>query len=775
MLKCLLTAVLLSFACLPLAAQQQQTGELRVSVRDPSGTSIQGVVRLSAESTQRTEEHRTDEQGHLALKHLSFGAYNISVLHPGFAPTSQMVQVQSEVPQDIAIMLSIAPAHTTIEVAGNSPALQSNELSNAFPIGKNTLSKQPITSPGRGLIELVNMQPGWLLEANGVLHPRGAEYGTQYIIDGFPVTDNRSPAFAPAEGIDHVEFVRVLTSSYAAEFGRKLSGVIEVNTQRSTNPGFHGTLAGEAGSFATADTSFTGHYVAGKSALGLDLSGFRTDRFLDPPVLQNFNNTGSGGSFRARFDSDLNQTNSLRISVWHGRTGFMVPNEQAQQIAGQYQTRSNEETGAHVAYRHIFTQNLFASVRASVRDIAADLASNQQSVPIIASQERGLREYYTAASLNGEWKHHEWKLGADTVVTPVHEHFAYQITDSDFFDPALPPNFRFDGANTAREHSAFVQDVKSWRSFSVSAGLRFDTYRFLFSDHALSPRIGLGWRLPKTDAFIYSSYDRVYTTPAFENLLLSSSRAAQQLTQASTGLLIPASRGDFYQVGIWKIWFSRVRVDTNYFVRKIRNFADDDVLLNTGVSVPISFASADIRGLEAKVDVPKWGPVSGSLSYSNQVGTGFLPITGGLLLDQDAAQQLHSNTNFPVSQDQRNTARASVRYQTAFRLWLGVDGWYGSGLPVELDQDVDLTKLTAAYGAAVLDRINFRSQRLRPSSSLGLSAGSTVWSRDDRRLKLQADVSNVFNMLNVINFSGLFSGTALGMPRRYGMRAEFAF
>ena len=54
--------------------------------------------------------------------------------------------------------------------------------------------------PGRALADLVNTQPGWLLEANGILHPRGSEYQTQYVVDGLPLTDNRSPAFAPELG-----------------------------------------------------------------------------------------------------------------------------------------------------------------------------------------------------------------------------------------------------------------------------------------------------------------------------------------------------------------------------------------------------------------------------------------------------------------------------------------------------------------------------------------------------------------------------------------------
>ena len=47
------------------------------------------------------------------------------------------------------------------------------------------------------MADLINMEPGWLLEAGGVLHPRGSEYQTQYVVDGIPLTDNRSAGFAP--------------------------------------------------------------------------------------------------------------------------------------------------------------------------------------------------------------------------------------------------------------------------------------------------------------------------------------------------------------------------------------------------------------------------------------------------------------------------------------------------------------------------------------------------------------------------------------------------
>jgi hypothetical protein len=39
----------------------------------------------------------------------------------------------------------------------------------------------------------------------------------------------------------------------------------------------------------------------------------------------------------------------------------------------------------------------------------------------------------------------------------------------------------------------------------------------------------------------------------------------------------------------------------------------------------------------------------------------------------------------------------------------------------------------------------------------------------------QADVTNLTDRFNVINFAGLFSGTALAVPRSYGLRLTGEF
>jgi hypothetical protein len=51
------------------------------------------------------------------------------------------------------------------------------------------------------------------------------------------LTENRSPAFAPALDADAVDSMRVLTADYPAEYGRKLGGVIEVTTEKNVPSG----------------------------------------------------------------------------------------------------------------------------------------------------------------------------------------------------------------------------------------------------------------------------------------------------------------------------------------------------------------------------------------------------------------------------------------------------------------------------------------------------------------------------------------------------------
>lgn len=766
----------LLFSLLAVAAlAQRNSGELRISVVDPAGLGVGAQGELTSGATAHRATIATTPEGKFTAKNLPFGTYHLTLKSSGFETYSNLVEIRSEIPKELQVRLGIAPIETAVVINDAATLLDTQRTGTTAFIGSDTIRDRTLTQPGRGVLDLVQSQPGWLLEANGVLHPRGSEYQVQYVVDGLPITDNRSPGFAPSLDVDDVQSMNILTANYPAEYGRKLGGIVEVNESKDARPGFHGKALAGGGSFGTVDGYLGLQYGLGRSVFGFSLDGAHTDRYLDPPVQDNFTNRATSGGGQARFERDLSDKDRLTASARWNRSGFEVPNERVQEDAGQRQDRNTAEAEGQIAYQRILSPSLLLNVRAMGRDLSAGLWSNPFSTPIQPQQDRGFRNWYANSSVSGHWRNHEWKAGADAVFDSLREQFGYRISDPQFFDPQTPPRFSFSDRAQGREQAAYVQDLIHAGRFTFSLGLRWDHYRLLVSDQAVSPRLGVAYWIPSLGLVLRASYDRAFQTPAIENLLLASSVATEVLNDIVLRVPVPPSRGNFYQAGFSKSLSGKVRLDATYFRRNVRDFADDDVLLNTGVSFPISFSQATIQGFEVKVEMPRWGPWSGFVSYSNQVGTGQLPITGGLFLSDAAAGLLSTNDRFAITQDQRNTASARVRFQPWTRGWFAAHAGYGSGLPVELGDNVDLNQLREQYGDRVLARVNFDRGRVRPSFSLDLSAGVDVWKAEHKTFRVQADVINATDRLNVINFASLFSGTALAQPRAVSVRTEFQF
>jgi len=765
----------LLFVCVICATAQQGRGELQVEVRDPQGATLSASGELVSEGNQFHLNFQVGEDGRYAAQDLAFGLYRITLNHSGFSPATQLIEIRSMVPRRLSITLGLQPVETQMEISDAGTLVDPSRTSAVYTIGAQTLSEEMPAQPGRGILNVVNAQPGWLYEANGVLHPRGSEYDVQYVVDGVPMTENRSPAFAPPIESSEVESMRVMTAGFPAEYGRKLGGIIEVTSPKNAPDGLHGELDAGGGSFTTAAASAQLFYSAAGNRLSISGDGFHTDRYLDPPVLGNYTNLGSAGGFAASYERDLSNGDRLFATFSQHAVRYLVPNELAQQLALQRQDASQKENAGHVHYTHAFSANLLLSIAGGARDAAALLSSNAESTPVQVSQDRGYREGYVRADLAGHHGRHEWKIGGDGIFNPVHENLQYRITDPSQFDAGTNLNRQsFADRRWDVESSAFAEDQVRLGNWNVSAGLRFDQYKFAVSEAAWSPRVSASRFIPGLNLLVHASYDRVFQTPALENLLVASSPKADTFSSAVLQLPVRPARANYYEVGFTKSFAGKLRVDGNVFRRDFRNFSDDNVLFDTGVSFPIAFANAHISGEELQVSVPRWGRFSGYLSYSNQTGTGQGPLTGGLFL-VDQISGVADTRTFPISQDQRNTARARLRYQAAGRLWFAAAAEFGSGLPVSLDQSFNYQIAQTQYDAAILNQVNFPAGRVRPNFALDASAGGTLYHKETREISGQLEINNLLNRLNVLNFASLFSGTAIAAPRSVSARFKFTF
>lgn len=652
------------------ASAQVDAGELRLSVTDPTGLALPSSGTLASDASQTRREFNTDHAGRFIFQHLPFGPYRLRVAHSGFADSSMLVEVRSAVPREIHVELKIQTASTEIVVTDTATVLDPYRTGVNYSVGAQQVREHQSSIPGRGVLDLVSMQPGWIFEGNAVLHPRGTENQTLFVVDGVPMDENRSPGFAPDLETGEVQSMTVLTGNYPAEYGRKLGGIVEVTSSRDIRHGWHGSAELGGGSFGAGTGFLSASYGWNRSSFTMSTSAGRSDRYLDPPVLGNYTNSGTLGGVTAAYDQDLSDSDRIHLSLHRRQTAFLVPNENLQQAVGQRQDRNSREDLGQAAWTHIISPRLLLNVRASVEDLSANLWSNAFSTPMLAFQQRGFRRAYWNASVSAHKGRHDIKAGGDAYYAPVSEALRYQVTDPSFLADETPTLFSFSDRRLDREQSAFAQDTMRFGKLTLSTGLRWDRYSLVVRENAWSPRLGAAWYWPKAGMVLRFSYDRAFVTPAMENLLLASSPQVDSVNPVVLHIPVRPSRGNLFEAGFSKGIAGKLRLDASVYRHTFVNYADDDLFLNTGISFPIAFQHADIRGVDVKLELPSWGRFSGFLSYSNLMGIAQLPVAGGLFLGSDATGILGATGSFPVSQDRRNTAHARLRYQVHSRLWV---------------------------------------------------------------------------------------------------------
>jgi hypothetical protein len=753
---------------------QVNRGELRFSIADPSGAGLPARIQLDSQASHYHQALETDATGHVTLAMLPFGTYSLTVERSGFAAYHSTIDLHTTIPQDRRVQLSVAGVETQIRVNDLDTSVDLHSASNASQIGTQQIDQRLSSLPGRSVQDLVVSQPGWIYEGNAVLHPRGSEYQTQFVVDGIPLTDNRSPSFGPEIEADDLESMSIYTAGFPAEYGRKMGGVVELNTRRQTDPGLHGQLVTSGGSYDTFSGYGRLQQTRQHDSIAVSASGSHTQHYLNPVVPQNFTNTGTAADFSAAYERDFTSSDRLVVDIRREISRYLIPNEFIQQQAGQIQNGDNFETMGIAHYQHIISPDSLVLLSGMLRSNSKDLVSNTNPTPIAAFLHNRFKEGYFKATYSLHHGRHEFKAGVDFDATFLRENFHYVLTDPDEFDQSTQSSLTFADARPDLEQSAFVEDLAHFGNWTASLGLRWDHYQLMLNRHSVTPRITIGRAFPQQNLVFHASYDRVFQTPTFENILLSSSPAVSAINGDFLRLPVQPSTGDDFEVGAVKGFSNHVRLDVATYRRQARNAADDDQLLNTGVSYPVSFDKSVIYGAEGKLQINSLGPVNGFVSYSYMVAMEWFPVTGGLFLGQDAQDAASKlSGHFPATQDQRNTLATRWIANISKRVRLSAGASYGSGLPFAYGGTPD--DALAQYGPEVVSRLNFARGRILPQLAVSASMSADLFRRDHFQSTFQIDGENLNNRLNVLDFGGLFSGNAIAPERSVLMRLETHF
>src|SRR5262245_26579114 len=272
-LGCLLVLALTALLAAPASAQVD-TGTISGTVKDESGGILPGAtVTITHEGQALTLTSVTRGDGTYIFTPIRTGAYTVEVDFPGFRKGVRRgltVSIQQEVRVDFT--LQAGGVTEEVLVTGASPLLQTGSGTVGETLKSDTIENLPVngrdyTVLARLTTGVVPPQPGarapLMFAANGV---RPAQ--NNYLLDG--IDNNTSNvdflsgvAYVVKPPIDAVDEIKILTSSFSAEYGRAGGAVLNTTLKSGTNK-----LRGSVWEFNRNDALNANDFFAERAGVG---------------------------------------------------------------------------------------------------------------------------------------------------------------------------------------------------------------------------------------------------------------------------------------------------------------------------------------------------------------------------------------------------------------------------------------------------------------------------------------------------------------------------
>jgi hypothetical protein len=227
--------------------QGQVTGTISGIVQDPSGAVIPGAtVTALNTATNFKKQALSSDEGYYRLDLLPVGVYEVSAEVPGFKK-ALTGGVRLGVNDFLKVDFKLETGEVTETVTVVSKQTEVNTESSTLGRTVTNLADLPLLSGpgGRNPLLLATTQPG--VVAGGQVGPFSVNgqraQANNYMLDGGDSNDlainvpDALTGFSP----DALQEFKILTSAYAAEYGRNSGSIVNVLSKSGANK-FHGNL-----------------------------------------------------------------------------------------------------------------------------------------------------------------------------------------------------------------------------------------------------------------------------------------------------------------------------------------------------------------------------------------------------------------------------------------------------------------------------------------------------------------------------------------------------
>ncbi len=234
---------IVALACLAFAASvagaaaQITTGTVLGTLKDAQGGVLPGatVTLISESQSTRSAPVVTNESGDFVIVNVAPGTYTLQVELASFKTLKRSGLAVSPGSRVAVGDLTLDVGGTTevVIVKGETPVIQSSTGERSFTVAPEDVENLPLAD--RNFATLASLAPG--VDGTSRVGGGGA---TNFMMDGIGTMDTGSNRLLMAVNVASIAEVKVLTSSYQAEYGRSSGLQITAVTKSGTNR-FRGT------------------------------------------------------------------------------------------------------------------------------------------------------------------------------------------------------------------------------------------------------------------------------------------------------------------------------------------------------------------------------------------------------------------------------------------------------------------------------------------------------------------------------------------------------
>ena len=441
------------------------TGEATVAGNVTDINTGEPLIGVSVFVQNPTVGITTDQFGYYALT-LPKGRHELKIQSIGMKPTSRQILLYSNGRLNIEMDEDIKPLKEVVVEADAEAHVVGMQMGTE-KLDIKTMKQIPLALGETDIMKVVLTLPGVQSVGEGTvgLNVRGGAANQNLILLNDAVVYNPSHLFGffSTFNPDVLKNVELYKSAIQAEYGGRLSSVLDVHTREGNTKAF----SGSGGiSPITGRLSFEGPIFKEKTSF---IIGARSTysgwllRQLDSKGLQN--STASFYDVTANISHQINDNNNLYLSAYTSKDRFTLNNDTAYSYSDQ---------NASIKWKHLFNNKLYGVLTASVSNYNYGVDSDENPV-------EAFKMDFDIRQLNGKADFSFFPNSRHTVNGGIHI-TRYDLSPGTYEPVGSESLVRRDvvADEQAMESALYIsENFEVSPKLSLYAGLRYSFYQYL--------------------------------------------------------------------------------------------------------------------------------------------------------------------------------------------------------------------------------------------------------------------------------------------------------